>query len=283
MTPRTVLITGGSDGIGAVAAELAAARGERVLIVGRNPEKTAAVAERTGAVPFVADFSQLDQVREVAERIRSFLAEQGVGGIDALANNAGGIFREETLTVDGNELTLQVNHLAPFLLTNLLLDELLAGGGATVVNTSSIAHRIWGDIALDDLDNLRGYSPEKAYGDAKLAGALFARALQERYGERGIAAVAFHPGIVATGFAGDTTSVLRWLYRSPLARPFLTTSRRGGETLDRFLSGTPGEDWRPGAYYSKRRIGRLINPQLLDDRIMNDLWQRSTERVGLAG
>jgi len=278
MTRRTVLITGGSDGLGAVAAGRAAARGERVLIVGRNPEKTAAVAERTGAEPFVADFSELDQVREVAERIRSALDGSG---IDALANNAGGIFREETLTVDGNELTLQVNHLSPFLLTHLLLDELLVGGGATIVNTSSIAHRLFGSIALDDLDNVRGYSPEKAYGDAKLANALFARALHERYGDRGISAVAFHPGIVATGFAGDTTSSLRWLYGSPLAKPFLTTPQRGGETLDRFLSGRPGVDWKPGAYYSKRRLGRLLNPQLLDDRIMNGLWERSAERVGL--
>lgn len=281
MTRRTVLITGGSDGLGAVAAGRAAARGERVLIVGRDPGKTAAVAERTGAEPFVADFSELDQVRELAERIRSSVSHDGTG-IDALANNAGGIFREESLTVDGNELTLQVNHLSPFLLTHLLHDELLAGGGATIVNTSSIAHRLWGDIALDDLDNVRGYSPEKAYGDAKLANALFARALHERFADRGIAAVAFHPGIVATGFAGDTTSVLRWLYGSPLAKPFLTTAQRGGETLDRFLSGRPDVDWRRGAYYSKRRLGRLLNPQLLDDRIMNGLWERSAERVGIA-
>ena len=175
MAQQTILITGASDGIGAASARTLAAKGHRVLIVGRSAEKTAAVARETGAEPFVADFSRLDEVRALAGTVKERLG----GRLDVLANNAGGIFGDRTVTADGYEYTLQVNHLAPFLLTHLLLDELCAAGG-TVVNTSSIASRLFGNLDLDDLGNERGYSPAKAYGDAKLDNILFTRGLHAR-------------------------------------------------------------------------------------------------------
>ena len=132
---RTIVITGGSDGIGAASARQLHEAGEQVVLVGRNPEKTARVARELGAPSFVADYSELSQVRDLA----ASLLEQ-YPRIDVLANNAGGIFGERKVTGDGNELTFQVNHLGGFLLTNLLLERLIESEGS-VIQTSSLAAR----------------------------------------------------------------------------------------------------------------------------------------------
>lgn len=189
MTQKTIVITGASDGIGAAAARILADQGHRLILLGRSREKTEAVARQTGAEVLVADFARLDDVRAVAAQIASSV---GPGGIDVLANNAGGIFGDPTPTVDGFEKTLQVNHLAPFLLTGLLLPQ-LRRGGASIVNTSSVGHRYFGKIDLDDLDNRRAFSANKAYGDAKLANVLFTVSLHTKLHGEGISAVAFHP------------------------------------------------------------------------------------------
>src|ERR1700759_4360301 len=223
--PQTIVITGASDGIGAAAARQLAARGERVVLAGRSPAKTAAVAAELNAPCHVADFADLAQVRELA---RTLAAEYP--RIDVLANNAGGIFGARQLTTDGFEQTFQVNHLAPFLLTTLLLPTLTASS-AQVLQTSSPAAKLYGLIDLEDLQNERKYSPNKAYGDAKLANILFTRELQRRYSTRGIHAVAFDPGNVATSFASDTTSWFRFMYRTPLKRLALTTPDKAAGTL----------------------------------------------------
>ncbi|PPG36227.1 short-chain dehydrogenase [Pseudoclavibacter sp. RFBG4] len=270
---RTVVITGGSDGIGATAARALAAKGWRVVVVGRNAEKTAAVAEEIGAERFVADFSRLDEVRKLAAR----LIEQ-VGPIDVLANNAGGIFGDRTRTVDGHELTLQVNHLAPFLLTNLLLDQVSVGA---VVNTASIAARLMGRIDLDDLNNDARFSANKAYGDAKLANILFTKGLHRGLAGRPVASVAFHPGVVGTNFSSDSTSLMRLLYRTPLAKLFTISAAKGGETLEWFIAGQPGVTWQAGEYYDERHHATNVNPQIFDEDLIEGLWKRSSELVGL--
>ncbi|PPF73459.1 SDR family NAD(P)-dependent oxidoreductase [Pseudoclavibacter sp. Z016] len=270
---RTVVITGGSDGIGAAAARALAAKGWRVVVVGRNAEKTAAVAEEIGAERFVADFSRLDEVRELA----AGLVEQ-VGPIDVLANNAGGIFGDRTRTVDGHELTLQVNHLAPFLLTNLLLDQVSVGA---VVNTASIAARLMGRIDLDDLNNDARFSANKAYGDAKLANILFTKGLHRGLAGRPVASVAFHPGVVGTNFSSDSTSLMRLLYRTPLAKLFTISAAKGGETLEWFIAGQPGVTWQAGEYYDERHHATNVNPQIFDEDLIEGLWKRSAELVGL--
>ncbi|PPF36114.1 SDR family NAD(P)-dependent oxidoreductase [Pseudoclavibacter sp. AY1H1] len=270
---RTVVITGGSDGIGAAAARALAAKGWRVVVVGRNAEKTAAVAEEIGAERFVADFSRLDEVRELA----AGLVEQ-VGPIDVLANNAGGIFGDRSRTVDGHELTLQVNHLAPFLLTNLLLDQVSVGA---VVNTASIAARLMGRIDLDDLNNDARFSANKAYGDAKLANILFTKGLHRGLAGRPVASVAFHPGVVGTNFSSDSTSLMRLLYRTPLAKLFTISAAKGGETLEWFIAGQPGVTWQAGEYYDERHHATNVNPQIFDEDLIEGLWKRSAELVGL--
>ncbi|GHG48161.1 short-chain dehydrogenase [Flavimobilis marinus] len=277
MSPKTIVLTGASDGIGAAAARRLVADGHTVAVVGRSPQKTAALARELGAECFVADFARLTDVRSLADALQSAYPR-----IDVLVNNAGGIFGDQTRTVDGFEKTLQVNHLAPFLLTHLLLDVLIASR-ASIVNTASVAARLFGNIDLADLNNETKYSANKAYGDAKLANILFAKELDRRFGDRGITAVAFHPGVVRTSFASDTTSLMRFLYRTPLARlaGFLTPEQ-GAEPLVWLAEGTPGRDWVSGEYYEKKKVA-ATNPQAADAQLAADLWVRSAEMVGLPG
>ncbi|WP_404430510.1 SDR family NAD(P)-dependent oxidoreductase [Microbacterium lacus] len=273
---KTVVITGASDGIGAAAARTTAERGDRVIVVGRSPEKTAAVANEIGAEYFTADFARLDDVRALAASLLATAPQ-----IDVLANNAGGIFGDRTPTVDGHEKTLQVNHLAPFLLTHLLGDTLRASNAA-IINTSSVGAARYGHIDMDDLGNEKKYSPNKAYGDAKLANILFTRGLHERFHRDGVTSVAFHPGMVATGFAADTTSWLRWFYRTPLSRLFMVSATTGGDTLSWFIGGEPDVTWLSGHYYDERSLTTQMNPQVLDDSLVDALWERSAELVGIS-
>lgn len=277
MTPKTIVLTGASDGIGAAAARQLAGPAHRLILVGRSAEKTRAVAEETGAEWFTADFARLDDVRALAGKIADAVGDTG---IDVLANNAGGIFGDRTPTVDGFEKTMQVNHLAPFLLTNLLLPRLLRAGGA-VINTSSVAHRLFGHLDVDDLDNTRRFSPNKAYGDAKLANVLFAKSLHTKFHAEGLSAVAFHPGTVQTNFAADSSSVMRLLYRTPLKHLVLVGADKGGATLRWFIEGTPDQTWFSGAYYDERVLTTKVNPQVDDAALAEALWQRSAELLHL--
>lgn len=274
---KTIVLTGASDGIGAAAARHLTSPSNRLILVGRSVEKTRAIAEETGSEWFTADFARLDDVRALAGKITDAVGDDG---IHVLANNAGGIFGDQTPTVDGFEKTMQVNHLAPFLLTNLLLPQLLASDGA-VINTSSIGHRLFGHIDVDDLDNTRRFSPNKAYGDAKLANVLFAKSLHTKFHADGLSAVAFHPGTVQTNFASDSSSIMRLLYRTPLKHLLLIGADKGGDTLRWFIEGTPGETWISGAYYDERTLTTKVNPQVNDPDLAEALWQRSAELVGI--
>ena len=269
---RTIIITGASDGIGAAAAEALVAAGDTVVVVGRSPEKTAAVAAKLGAEFFVADFAKLDDVRALAAALLERYPR-----IDVLANNAGGIMGDREITVDGHEKTLQVNHLAPFLLTSLLLERLVASE-ASVINTASIANKLYGNIDIDDLGNEKRYSPNKAYGDSKLANILFTREFDRRYRARGVTTASFHPGIVATSFASNTSSVLRFVYGVVLSR-FLISPAKGADTL--VWLATPGTDWTSGGYYSRRKTGKT-NRQADDTALAARLWESSAALVGVS-
>ncbi len=275
MTRQTIVITGASDGIGAAAARRLSADGHEVVLVGRSQEKTAAVAEELGAASYVADFSDLGQVRVLAGRLG-----EAYPRIDVLANNAGGIMGHRRLTTDGFELTFQVNHLAPFLLTNLLLPVLTASG-AKVIQTSSIAARLFGNLDLHDLQLERGYSPDRAYGNGKLGNILFTRELDRRYRDQGIAAAAFHPGLVGTNFASETSHPMRILYHTPGIRHLFTISpERGAERLVWLAEKEPGRVWPTGEYFQRNKVARS-NPQARDPQLAAALWERSAELVGL--
>jgi NAD(P)-dependent dehydrogenase (short-subunit alcohol dehydrogenase family) len=285
MSQRTIVITGASDGIGAAAARALTRAGERVVVVGRSPEKTEAVAKELDADYFLSDFADLSQVRELAAALRSNYAR-----IDVMVNNAGGIMGERKLTVDGHEKTFQVNHLAPFLLTTLLMD-VLTSSQASVINTASAANG-FGRLDLDDLDSSRNYSTNRAYGTGKLANILFTSELHRRFGPQGtstagittpgittpgLTTAAFHPGVVATNFAAESTSPFRHAYKTILNR-FLLSSEQGADTLLWLATSKPGEDWISGAYYAKRTLAKA-NKQAYDARLASELWDRSEQMV----
>ncbi len=276
MSRRTAVVTGASSGIGAAAARLLARDGWRVVVVGRDPGRTRAVAAEVGGEAEVADFARLDDVRALAAGLAARHPRIGV-----LANNAGGVFGRPRWTADGHETTLQVNHLAPFLLTALLRGPLVAGR-ATVVATSSAAARMTGVLDLGDLDNTRRYSATKAYVDSKLAQVLHTRELQRRLGPQGVSAAAFHPGVLATRLARGSTSPLRLAYRTPLRRLAMGRPAAGGAELARIAAGTPGVDWEPGEYH-ERGVAVRDSPQAYDDDLAVALWEASADRVGLTG
>lgn len=273
---KTVVLTGASDGVGAAAAKQLAAQGHRVVVVGRSPERTAEVAARIDAPYYLADFADLGQVRRLAAELSAAHPH-----IDVLANNAGGIMGQRELTVDGHEKTFQVNHLAPFLLTNLLLPVLTASD-ATVVQTSSRAARVFAKFDIDDLQNADNYRPQTAYGNAKLANILFTRELQQRHGDAGISAVSFHPGIVGTSFAADTTHFMRRVYHGPLKRLLTITPEKAAEDLVWLATGTPGQTFEPGEYYEARELSAKINPDSVNPVLAEQLWDRSAQLVQAA-
>ncbi len=268
-----MVLTGASDGVGAAAAKQLAAQGHHVVVVGRSPERTAAVAARIDAPFYLADFAELGQVRRLAAELSAAHPR-----IDVLVNNAGGIMGQRELTMDGHEKTFQVNHLAPFLLTNLLLPVLTASN-ATVVQTSSRAARVFARFDIDDLQNADNYRPQTAYGNAKLANILFTRELQQRHGDAGISAVSFHPGIVGTSFAADTTHFMRRVYHGPLKRLLTITPEQAAEDLVWLATGAPGQTFEPGEYYESRQLPGRINPDSVDPVLAAQLWDRSAQLV----
>ena len=271
MHGKTVVITGASAGIGAAAARQLKAMGATVVPVGRSAEKMAAVGRGLGVEPLLADFSRLDEVRRLAGAILERCPR-----VDVLVNNAGGILWERRETRDGHETQFQVNHLAPFLLTHLLRQRLVASAPARIVTTSSTAHRR-GRIDLEDLDSRKRYSPWAAYSMTKLANMLFTRELARRLAGTGVTATCFHPGVIASDFGrGHWFAELLW--KTPLPR-FLKTPEQGAETLV-FLASSPDVAGRSGGYYADRRTAEPAS-QGQDDAMARRLWERSAALVGV--
>ena len=258
MSDRTIVITGASDGIGRAAAEALHERTNTTLVlVGRNPDKIAAIGKRLGCEYHACDFSRLGDVRALA----ATLAEKHPV-IDVLANNAGGVFAPRTVTPDGYETTLQVNHLAPLLLTNELLPSLRAGEG-TIIFTSSMA-AFQGSIDLSDLGKEKRWTSFGAYGAGKLANIVTARAMLRRYATDGINTVSFHPGVVATSFGSSAGLFVKLFYGSGLGKRLMRTPEQGADTLVWLATTKPGVDWKPGGYYTERQL-KDPPKQALDD------------------
>lgn len=268
--PKTIVLTGGSTGIGAAAARTLRSQGHHVVITGRS-EETARLAHEIGANHFIVDFTRFSDVRKFADELKAKYPR-----IDVLVNNVGGIFSERNLTADGHEMTLQVNHLSGFLLT-LLLRETLERSNAVVVNTSSIANLV-GDLRFDDLESAKSYFDFRSYGTAKLMNILHAMEISRRF--NGVHAVAFHPGPIATGFGREGGLLTKLIYETPLRRIFLRTPEQGADTLIWLINSTPGKDWAPGEHYSRRKLGRK-NRQVTPANA-SKLWTKSLKLVGMA-
>jgi NAD(P)-dependent dehydrogenase (short-subunit alcohol dehydrogenase family) len=269
---KTIVITGASDGIGAAAARQLHRAGHRVVIVGRSPQKTQAVAREIGVDHYMADFTRLEDIRKLAAELNSAYPH-----IDVLANNAGGVFGDRNKTVDGFEKTFQINHLAPFLLTQLLMDTLIASK-ASVIQTSSVgSHMRNAKVVLDDLNLDRNFGAVRAYNTAKLENILFTKELHSRYNSEGISSAAFHPGNVATSFGTESDSILKYITGNRIGRAFLTTPDKGAARLVSLAEGQPGTDWISGTYYEKGKPSKRINPQALDAEVAFQLWERSEQ------
>lgn len=270
----TVLLTGATRGIGRAAAIEMARRGAEVAIVGREADRVRAVAEEArttgGGAPVhehVADLALMAGVRALAEEARARYPR-----IDVLANNAGAIYNSRQETSEGLERTLALNHLAPFLLTNLLLDR-LAGG--RVVTTASDAHKS-GRLDLDDLQSTRSYSGMRVYGTSKLCNVLFTRELARRHPE--LRATCFHPGVVRTGWGRNESGLLNAALT--VGSPFLRSPERGARSLVWLaLSGEAAA--LTGVYVQDEKV-LAPSAQAQDDALAAGLWERSAALTGLA-
>lgn len=269
---KTIVITGGSDGIGAAAARALVKAGQNVILVGRNPEKTKRTADELGCPFHLADYAKLSDVVRLAGELNAYER------IDVLANNAGGAQNERKLTEDGFERTFQINLLAQFLLTRLLLDK-LAASNATVIQTASIAANLFGsDFDPADPESENDYTPFRAYGRAKLCDILFTRELQRRYGKTGINAVAFEPGVVRTNFGSESTAFVNFCYHTPLKYLFTISPEKSARRLTRLALGAPAVDFVPGKVYSYKKPLRLKfrDP---DGSAASSLWSACESRL----
>ena len=274
MAGRTVLVTGASDGIGAETARVLAAKGATVHVTGRSADKLRPIAEAVGTEPLIADFSRFDDVRRLADQVT-----ERVATLDLLMNNAGGTFTPSRKTHDGHEPNFQINHLAPFLLTNLLRPKLAAAGTSLVVNTSSIGN-LMGKIVLDDLDYEHRRAIEfPAYGTGKLMNIVFTRGITQRWADDGVVSVAVHPGPVGSSFGRDSW-VVGLLYRSPLKRLATISVPDGAASLIALAERGPDPEIN-GRYFSRFNANGRENKQAGDQSIIDGLWERSAALVGL--
>ena len=270
-TARTIVITGASDGIGAAAARRLSAAGHTVVVVGRDPGKTARLADELGTSHHVADFARLEDVSRLATELLAAHPR-----IDVLVNNAGALHESYAVTVDGFERTFQVDHLAPYLLTRLLLGTLLAARG-TVLWTSSVAARTVRTLDPDTLgapDAQARYRPLRAYAEAKAAGLLVMSELHQRFGARGLTTAAVHPGLIGSNFSADGEGVVGWFYRSRLRRVLMSSPQRGAEQLVEMAAST---GWASGRYFERGRPARRVPPVLADAALARAVWDRTEE------
>jgi NAD(P)-dependent dehydrogenase (short-subunit alcohol dehydrogenase family) len=277
---KTIVVTGASDGIGLESSSQLAAEGHHLVMVGRNPKKLeTAVARVRHESPdaqvesFICDFASFAAVRDLAAKLLASYPR-----IDVLVNNAGTVHDKRTLTEDGIEATFQVNHLSGFLLTELLLDRIVASAPARIVTTSSVGH-FSGTMDFDDLGFERGYQIMRAYGRSKLANVLYTRELAHRLEGTGVTANCLHPGAVAT----NIWSGAPWFARPVLEigkRLFMVSPATGGARIA-YLAASPEVEGRTGGYYEQ---DRLKEPAALaqDAAVGARLVEVSRDLVGLA-
>jgi NAD(P)-dependent dehydrogenase (short-subunit alcohol dehydrogenase family) len=273
-----VLLTGATRGIGRAAALELARRGAEVALVGRDRarvEDTAREARAAGGGAavheHVADLERMDEVRRLAAEVLERHER-----IDVLANNAGAMFTARHVTADGYERTFALNHLAPFLLTELLLERLCASAPARIVTTASDAHT-GGALDFDDLQSERSFKPMGAYGTTKLCNILFTRELARRLEGTGVTATCFHPGLVRTGFGKTAVNGALWRVALTVAAPFMRSPERGARSLV-WLALSPEAAGLTGVYVQDEKVV-TPSPAARDDTLAAGLWQRSEQLV----
>ena len=279
MTGKTVLVTGGTFGIGKATATGLAALGARVAITGRDRGRAEAAAVEIQTVSgnpavdvFAADMSAQSEVRRLAAEVL-----EAYPRLDVLVNNVGGFWAHRHVTADSLEHTFALNHLAPFLLTNLLAERLKTSAPARIITVSSGAQAM-GRINFDDLQGERRYAGQRAYNQSKLANVMFTYELARRLAGTGVTATVLHPGVVNTAFAAEDSSTLfRWTL--PLIRPLMKTPAKGAATSI-YLASAPEIQGVTGRYYVNRKP-KTSNKSSYDTAAAARLWQVSANLVGL--
>jgi NAD(P)-dependent dehydrogenase (short-subunit alcohol dehydrogenase family) len=277
MAGKTVLVTGGTGGIGKATAAGCARLGAQVGIVGRDAGRAelaaADIKDKTGGSVdvFVADMSSLAEVRRLATQVLSSYPR-----LNVLVNNVGGAWGSRYTTADGLERTFATNHLAPFLLTSLLLDRLKESAPARVVTVSSAMHGM-GKIDFDDLQGAGRYAGMRAYNQSKLANVLFTYELARQLEGSGVTATVLHPGVVRTNiYAGDSPALFKL---SKFGGPFLKSPERGAATSV-FLASAPEVEGVTGSFFVGRKASKS-SKRSHDAEAARRLWQVSSELTSL--
>jgi NAD(P)-dependent dehydrogenase (short-subunit alcohol dehydrogenase family) len=279
MTGKVVLVTGGTGGIGKATAMGLAALGARVGITGRDlarAERVAAEIRTASGNPavdaFAADMSSQAEIRRLAVAVLDAYPR-----LDVLVNNVGGFWAHRHQTVDGLEHTFAVNHLASFLLTNLLLDRLKASAPARVVTVSSHV-QAEGRIDFDNLQGACDYSGQTAYSQSKLANVMFTNELARRLGGSGVTATCLHPGFVRTDFGAEDQA---WFFSviSNVVRPFLKTPAQGARSSIH-LASSPDAEGVTGQFFVNGKP-KAANKVAYDPAMLARLWQTSVGLVGM--
>jgi len=279
---KICLITGASNGIGYETALNLAALGAKVVLAGRNEQKTALAAQRiieqTGNENIsylLADLSNLDGVRHLA---KSF--QEKHHQLDILINNAGTMTASREVNTDGYELCWGLNHLNYFLLTNELLPLLKASGMAEqksrIINVASMAHKR-ARINFDDLQGENNYKKWQAYGQSKLANIMFTYALARRLEGSNVTANCLHPGVVSTGFVSNVGAIEKLL--GPIINMFLISSFKGAQTSI-YLARSPEIENVSGKYFDKSKPIKSSNYSY-DEAVQERLWELSEKQVEL--
>ncbi len=281
---KIAVVTGGNSGIGMWTVIGLAREGYRVVFTSRNPTKGAKALEQiqreSGSDEVTClplDLADFDSIRAFADEVLARCPR-----IDVFVANAGLVLSERHETKQGLEMTFGVNHVGHFLLTDLLRERLIASAPSRIVVLASDAHR-WarGGLDFDDLQNERGYSGFRVYGESKLANILFTRELARRLEGTGVTANAVHPGVVATGFAGDGDLKGLMGFGWKLMHPFLLTPEKGART-SLYVATSPQLDGKTGGYYAKSKP-RTPLPAARDDAAAKRLWKETEALIAEVG
>jgi NAD(P)-dependent dehydrogenase (short-subunit alcohol dehydrogenase family) len=276
MTGKICLITGANAGIGKVTATRLAEMGANVVMVCRDKKKGEAalkeIQQKSGNANvelMLADLSAQAEIRRLAD---AFKAKHN--RLDVLVNNAGVYIPDRTLTVDGYETTFAVNHLAYFLLTNLLLEVLQQSAPSRIVSVSSEAHK-YGKVEFDNLQGEREYKGIPAYSNSKLENILFTRELAKRLAGTRVTANCLHPGAVATQIFRNTPKPIEWLIKT-----FTMSPEKGAETSV-YLASSAEVESVTGKYFEKKKE-KVPSQTAQDNSLAQQLWEISEKLTGLA-